>query len=290
MKIITVILLLCFSIISLPIEAKTNAGVVSVNSKVWDNPESKEWLDTPMFVRMMVKRIKDVSTSKDSSPFSLIWLKEIAKSPQDYDLSESDLAWVNNMIKETEKNKKDEWRPVVIESSLPLTAENNNADKELTSNTNEKIEDLNVVKNSPKEIEVSQNDDVVKVEDKEKESQNVVIKNDSPLKENLVEDKLVAVKEPVPDLTAKKEEVSTSIAVDTKEDSQNLIKESTLDKNIMKDITSLDNFSKDVNNESIFKYSQWMEKPLTVFGFIILIFSIFFIRKERKESSKEKLV
>lgn len=290
MKIITVILLLCFSIISLPIEAKTNAGVISANSKVWDNPESKEWLDTPMFVRMMVKRIKDVSTSKDSSPFSLIWLKEIAKSPQDYDLSESDLVWVNNMIKETEKNKKDEWRPVEIEASSPLITESNNSDKELVSNTNEKGEDLNIVKDSPKEVEVSQNDDSVKVLDNEKESQNVVVKNDSPVKENIIEDKSVAVNEPVPDLTSEKEEVSTSISVDKKENGQSLIKESTLDKKIMKDIASLDSFSKEVKNESIFTYSQWMQKPLTVFAFVIFLFSIFFIRKERKESSKQKLV
>lgn len=290
MKIITVILLLCFSIISLPIEAKTNAGVISANSKVWDNPESKEWLDTPMFVRMMVKRIKDVSTSKDSSPFSLIWLKEIAKSPQDYDLSESDLVWVNNMIKETEKNKKDEWRPVEIESSSPLISESNNNGKELVSNTNDKVEDLNIAKDSPKEIEISKNEDSLKAVDNQKESQDVPVKNDSPLKENNTVAVNEPIKESVPELTVKKEEASTSVSVEKKEDSQNVIKESTLDKNMMKNINSLDSFSKEVNNGSIFTYSQWMQKPLTVFAFVILIFSIFFIRKERKESAKEKLL
>lgn len=86
-------------------------------SEVWKNQDSKEWGDTPLFVKTLVMRISDVydKDKKENmvSPFSVIWLQQVLKEPKKYNLTKEDQDWIKTALVRSAEKGSDQWRPVV---------------------------------------------------------------------------------------------------------------------------------------------------------------------------------
>lgn len=87
-------------------------------STIWKDPQSKEWGDTPEFVKLLVTRISSVYSNGQSSadkntvsPFSVIWLQQVLKEPEKYKLSSEDQSWIKTTLIRSAEKGSDEWRP-----------------------------------------------------------------------------------------------------------------------------------------------------------------------------------
>lgn len=80
------------------------------NSTVWEDPNSKSWGATPPGVKTALSRVKVLGGS-EVNIFNVQWLKEMARSPSMYHLSEGDIKWANQVIKDSDAKNKKVWSP-----------------------------------------------------------------------------------------------------------------------------------------------------------------------------------
>lgn len=91
----------------------------NANSSVWEDPNSKSWGNTPSGVKTALSRVKVLGGS-DVNVFNVQWLKEMSRSPSMYHLSEKDVKWANQVIKDADAKNKKVWSPnskVIIKDS-----------------------------------------------------------------------------------------------------------------------------------------------------------------------------
>lgn len=123
-------LLLPIIISSVLISSVSNAAteeqikdVINKNQSVlFSNQASKDWGDTPTFVKMLTTRINVKNKSEGLSPFNILWLEKVIATPKTYGLSQEDQDWINRQIKEAKDNKSIYWLPsgLSVENVKPV--------------------------------------------------------------------------------------------------------------------------------------------------------------------------
>ncbi|HCJ8468552.1 TPA: hypothetical protein NV714_002306 [Escherichia coli] len=195
-------------------------------SEVWKNQDSKEWGDTPLFVKTLVMRISDVydKDKKENlvSPFSVIWLQQVLKEPKKYNLTKEDQDWIKTTLVSSAEKGSDQWRPVVNqdqniqdnkdiviaksienkdiekdESPLVVKSEKEISPVDVANNTEkaeqDKIEEVKVVPEPKKEIPVITKKEENKVIEKIEIAKNDTEKTNKLTKNNEKENKNVIV-------------------------------------------------------------------------------------------------
>lgn len=82
----------------------------NANSSVWEDPNSKSWGSTPSGVKTALSRVKVLGGS-DVNVFNVQWLKEMSRSPSMYHLSDTDVKWANQVIKDADSKNRNVWSP-----------------------------------------------------------------------------------------------------------------------------------------------------------------------------------
>lgn len=195
-------------------------------SEVWKNQDSKEWGDTPLFVKTLVMRISDVydKDKKENmvSPFSVIWLQQVLKEPKKYNLTKEDQEWIKTALIRSAEKGSDQWRPVVNQNqniqenkdiAIAKSVENKDIEKDesplavksekeispiyVANNTakaeEEKIEEVKVVPEPKKENPVITKKEENKVIEKIEIAKNDTEKTNKLIKKNEKENKNVIV-------------------------------------------------------------------------------------------------
>lgn len=195
-------------------------------SEVWKNQDSKEWGDTPLFVKTLVMRISDVydKDKKENmvSPFSVIWLQQVLKEPKKYNLTKEDQDWIKTALVRSAEKGSDQWRPVANQDqniqenkdiAIAKSVENKDIEKDesplavqsgkeispiyVANNTakaeEEKIEEVKIIPEPKKEIPVIAKKEENKVIEKIEIAKNDTEKTNKLTKNNEKENKNVIV-------------------------------------------------------------------------------------------------
>ena len=156
-------------------------------SEVWKNQDSKEWGDTPLFVKTLVMRISDVydKDQKENmvSPFSVIWLQQVLKEPKKYNLTKEDQDWIKTALVRSAEKGSDQWRPVVSQDQNIQENKDIAIAKSVENKDIEKNESPLVVKSEKEISPIYVADNTAKAEEEKIEEVKVV---PEPKKENPV--------------------------------------------------------------------------------------------------------
>lgn len=163
-------------------------------SEVWKNQDSKEWGDTPLFVKTLVMRISDVydKDKKENmvSPFSVIWLQQVLKEPKKYNLTKEDQDWIKTALVRSAEKGSDQWRPVVNQDqniqenkdiAIAKSIENKDIEKnesQLAVKSEKEISPIYVANNTAK-VEEEKIEEVKVVPEPKKENPVIIKKEEN---------------------------------------------------------------------------------------------------------------
>lgn len=175
-----------------PLFAEENQKIDPYAS-VWKDKNAKEWGDTPPFIRVLVETIAEKSKKTDViSPFSVVWLKQVISDRKAYNLSDSDVKWIEDTLVRTAKEKKTEWEPQSAVESKTIVAENKTSiPDDNTKNSIAKTDNTAISKNPEDKQE---NEKLVSVSSKE-DSENNKVAVSIPANQNMVKEKAEIAKE-----------------------------------------------------------------------------------------------
>lgn len=265
-------------------------------SEVWKNQDSKEWGDTPLFVKTLVMRISDVydKDKKENmvSPFSVIWLQQVLKEPKKYNLTKEDQDWIKTALVRSAEKGSDQWRPVVnqdqnIQESkdIPIVKSVENKDIEknespLAVKSEKEISPISVANNTA--IAEEEKIEAVKVVPEPKKESSVITKKE----ENKVIEKIEIAKndtEKTNKLTKNNEKENKNVIV-MKEDINKGTKE------ILIPVEKVSNVNIKNENQSkiqaILKENNWLpsviKQLLMIMAGMSMIFYMIFRNKNTK--------
>lgn len=177
-----------------PLFAEENQKIDPYAS-VWKDKNAKEWGDTPPFIRVLVETIAEKSKKTDViSPFSVVWLKQVISDRKAYNLSDSDVKWIEDTLVRTAKEKKTEWEPQPAAEYKTIIAENKTSIPDDNAKNNVAKTDNTVISKNTETETKQENEKLAFVPPKE-DSEHKKVEVSTPVNQNMVKEKAEIAKE-----------------------------------------------------------------------------------------------